>query len=76
MNGDDPAFPVDLEEHGICPGVTIRAYLAGQALIGFIAMHSSDSSPVPEPFKAAYESVRYADALIAELNKSQTETKT
>jgi hypothetical protein len=63
-------------------GMSLRAYFAGQALVGELAASSTKES-VAALIKAAKESgntaeqhiviqcVRYADALIAELNKTQ-----
>jgi len=48
---------------------TTREWLAGMALQGVIASFDKASGT---PNAAAEEAVRYADALIAELNKTKT----
>ncbi len=83
MKPSDPAFPkADTVENKDCfagdyprvtegdPGMTLRAYLAGQALIGYLAMCSAPDTSAPEFDRAARAAVAYADALIAQLNKT------
>jgi len=51
-------------------GLDCRAYIATQAMIGYMSMFSCDSDvPIPSPDNAAHWAVKYADALIKELNK-------
>jgi hypothetical protein len=68
LDPNSPAFPsISI------PGMSLRAYLAGQALQGILAgPHLTSSDPLrgssaSPPAEAA---VRYADELIAELNKT------
>ena len=78
MNPNTPIFPKvtgihtgTLEGvHGVdsTDGMTLRAYLAGQALSGWIA--AADSVGTAE--NAATACCEYADALISELNKPKT----
>lgn len=48
------------------PGMSLRAYFAGQALAGLLAGHKHDDS---DGETVAEDAVGIADALIAELNK-------
>ncbi len=68
--GDAPAFPVSWQQAGQMvaePGMSLRAYLAGQALAGVLANPSLDAS-----FEGyASDAVQYADALLAELAKAK-----
>lgn len=51
------------------PGMSLRAYFAGQAMSGFLARTRYDD----ETFQtAAADAVKYADALIAELNRNNS----
>jgi hypothetical protein len=82
INDGGEAFPSNGPHHLQRPGMSLRAYFAGQALVGELAASSTKES-VAALIKAAKESgntaeqhiviqcVRYADALIAELNKTQ-----
>jgi hypothetical protein len=89
INDGGPAFPVhDVYhpngeiEYGK-PGMSLRAYFAGQALAGEIAAATSSRDFCRATMDAAerhnhsvethiaIQCVRYADALIAELNKTQ-----
>jgi len=54
------------------PDITKLEWFAGMAMQGFIAAHSGDGVTLPDFAKAALESVGYADALLAELAKCQT----
>lgn len=77
--GNEPAFPM-VNELGMvhAPGLTIRQYFAGLAMNGMLAnsdllrhgskKHSSDKTIFPS---YAEDAVKMADALIAELNKTQ-----
>lgn len=77
MNPDEPAFPTRFTS-----GMTIRAYLAGQAMAGLLArdltpnFHGNshiDHAHVRHrgPTTTATEAVEYADALIAKLSPKQ-----
>lgn len=70
INANDPAFPLATvsdakrEEyivHQFHTGMSIRVWLAGQALVTLCMDNSTDH--------AACMAVKYADALIEELNK-------
>lgn len=70
-----PAFPSGRsEEHGwedVLPyykGMTLRAYLAGQAMQGLMVGYHDHPNDIKTCAKVAVES---ADALIAELNKEE-----
>jgi hypothetical protein len=74
INDGGPAFPVpDVYhpngqiEYG-SPGMSLRAYFAGQALSGILANTTAVDLSEGSVAKA---SVTLADALIAELNKTQ-----
>ncbi len=75
INDGGPAFPVpDVYhpngqiEYG-SPGMSLRAYFAGQALTGLLA--NSEGERTFHEIDWAVCAVRQADALIAELNKTQ-----
>jgi hypothetical protein len=80
INDGGPAFPVpDVYhpngqiEYG-SPGMSLRAYFAGQALQGWLASYSPElQHPAADDCErwVAELSVKMADALIAELNKTQ-----
>jgi hypothetical protein len=59
MDGNGHAVRRDIRS----PGMTLRAYLAGRAMQGFIEQGATDE------VTTAQASVRYADALIAELRR-------
>ncbi len=66
-NPNDPAFPAN---SGLS-GLTKREWFAGMILPGFISGRQF-LGPAAEDFKAAAKiAVALADALIAELNKSE-----
>ena len=84
-NDGSPAFPYCKETEKIqgiqfSTGMSLRAYFAGQALIGelastagvesaqYIGQACRESGRSPEQ-QIAYNCVKIADALIAELNK-------
>lgn len=78
MKPNDPAFPVPSvldprlgELPCGLPGLTIRAYLTGQALGGYLAAHTGDG-PMPAAERTAQDCVAYADALLAKLAKPST----
>jgi hypothetical protein len=63
-NGGGPAFPLrntDPDDYIPFPGMTLRDYFAGQALIGMLAAKGIYYDEVA--VKNAY---RYADAMLAE----------
>lgn len=68
-----PAFPNSRQySNGDIDGLTIRAEIASRVMAGFSANHMMSSQAAdwgPENYAAA--SVKMADALIAELNKSE-----
>ncbi len=74
INKDMPAFPCQpLDSSGnpiteFCVGISIRAWLAGQAL----AATADRDVPMTE---IAEDAVRIADAVIAELNKEPLNQK-
>jgi len=51
-------------------GMSLRAWLAGQALTGYLASYSSPDVLLPSNEQAARHCVEYADAVIAELAES------
>lgn len=67
-----PAFPIQnaqyTEAYGGHPGMTMRQYYAGLAMQGHIASEADGSAYTAEG--AAERSVRFAEALIAELEKT------
>jgi len=70
MNPNDPAFPIPIDDMGtlrsLNQGISIRAHIATAAMQGLLACPESDGTEST----IALFSVRYADALIAELNKT------
>jgi hypothetical protein len=54
-------------------GLTKREYFAAMTMQGYLASVSSDVIEKPE--YAAFHAVKYADALINELNKNDENTK-
>lgn len=72
-NADLPAMPIPLEDgsvfnyHGPADGLTKREYFAGLAMQAIIA---HPHGPAGAWDKAAKDSVLAADALLAELEKS------
>lgn len=62
INPSDSAFPWS-NEYNQAHGLTIRAYLAGKAMHGFIS-----NGHIDDDF-CAIRSLEMADALIARLNK-------
>lgn len=67
----DPKSPA----HSSCPrsdGMTIRAEIASRALQGLLADPNAFEADTDDKMAEAYAkaAVRYADALIAELNKA------
>ncbi len=69
MNANDPAFPW---QNGGCPGMTLRTWLAGQALQGILGNKDwSAESTTNCAATAAREAAEYADALLRELTKEK-----
>lgn len=71
MNDGGPAFPCDENnEYKAYPGMSLRAYFAGQAMQSLI-MHNHkqrfEGAPRIQYSATAYEAVWYSDALIAAL---------
>lgn len=68
---NEPAFPVDVHNRTLTTvyGLTKREYFAGLAMQGLLgnSMLRMDTKPAV----LAEESARFADALLAELEKSQ-----
>jgi hypothetical protein len=68
-----PAFPgQSLDDQGFpsrphAPGMSLRDWFAGQALVGFLATPIGDGNPTAEDW--ARDSYAVADALIAERSK-------
>ena len=70
MKPTDSAFSTAGTEFNVVDwGMSIRTYLAGQALTGYLAAYSGDGIALPQPKHVAAACAAYADALIAELNK-------
>lgn len=69
INDGGPAFPVETTATPYAPGMSLRAYFAGQALAGFCSTHDESGVWSWRSADAAKEAVRCADALIAELAK-------
>ena len=68
VNDGGEAFPWYLGEYaGAGRGMSLRAYFAGQALNGML----SDPNCAEGYASAAIHAAAYADALIADLNKTQ-----
>lgn len=63
MNGNEPAFPV----YDGDPGMTLRQYFAACAMQAVI--RTAYATNVTDGKAIAQDSLRIADALIAELNK-------
>lgn len=77
-NDGGPAFPlIDAGESDRCPklidrGMSLRAYFAGNALAGMIAAQWEGLESFPSDTElqfAAGSAVKFADALLAELEK-------
>jgi hypothetical protein len=68
INDGGEAFPSNGHHHLHRPGMSLRAYFAGQALSGILANTTAVDLSEGSVAKA---SVTLADALIAELNKTQ-----
>lgn len=77
-NGNDNAYPVTdtnsdmgIKRTELVGGLTKREYFAGLAMQGMIASCTSVDFPFVTPEEAGINACKYADALIAELNKPQ-----
>lgn len=80
ITGNEPAMPnVAFDKEGIFThaeseghyGLTIRQHFAAIAMQGVLASCDIDNNPFISPVDCATQSVKYADALIAELNKEK-----
>lgn len=49
--------------------ITLRQYLAGQALNGYLSRFDGSNWTIAKPEYAAEEAIKYADALIKQLEK-------
>ncbi len=72
--GEQPAFPaehVTVERYASgeskrgAPGMSLRDWFAGQALVGYIASHAADGIRLPRDEVAARHCYEYADAMRA-----------
>lgn len=61
INDGGPAFPVSTIDGYTQDGMTLRDWLAGMALQGFLASHHEHQ---PTPASAAKWSYNYADAML------------
>jgi hypothetical protein len=76
-NRGKPAFPIDCGHRGISEGLSKREYIATQAMVGLLANYEAqvdmqdDKNYNGTNFKEilAENSVAFADALLAELEK-------
>ncbi|KQW30805.1 hypothetical protein ASE36_00430 [Rhizobium sp. Root274] len=75
-----PAFPIQnaqyTDAYGGHPGMTLRQHYAGLALQGILAGRFADTIPhddINGGGDAAFFAKQYADALIAELEKENTD---
>lgn len=78
-NDGGPAFPIpmtawddQLSDNRVVPwseGMSLRAWLAGQALAGYAAWSPTGVTAESEPRAAAKFCVQHADAVIAELER-------
>ena len=73
-----PAFPVSYGpdgEPGYAEGMTLRAYIATHALVGYLAANDTEervgAQARQDPSAVAEWAVENADALIAELERSK-----
>lgn len=67
---DQPAFPIVGQNSVKSPGMTLRQYYAGQALMGMMANMGQLSSH-PSEYGVGKQCLAAADDLIAELEKTQ-----
>ena len=66
----DFAFPwVAPQLNAMCPGMSLRDYFAGQALIGFITVNAPSKLDDPAP-AFAWAAYHVADAMLAERAKA------
>lgn len=74
-----PAFPLEnprqLEDGALFkqfPGMSLREYFAGQALVGFLAAHAGpEDIGIPAAEHTARRAYEFADAMIAERSKAE-----
>lgn len=52
-------------------GMSLRDWFAGQALVGYLAMHAAQDASGPPPTMASEWSYKFADAMIAAREKSK-----
>lgn len=70
INPNDPAFPCQSDLHGRQhKGLSIREELAARAMQSILSIDPFTWDSFAGPSEVARESIRYADALIEELNK-------
>ena len=72
MNDGGPAFPTEGPSAGQFenPGMSLRAWYAGMALIGMISHCTEEAQRLPSHHRfIAEECGRYADAMLAERDK-------
>jgi hypothetical protein len=50
-------------------GISVRTWLAGMAMQGFLSMYAGPDCEFPEPELCAIKCCLYADALLKELDK-------
>lgn len=63
-----PAFPVAAGQAQY-PGMDLRDWFAGQALVGLLARQTADVCTTPAPREAALYAYAIADAMLAERGK-------
>ena len=76
ITGNEPAMSldydlVDTSRRGMALGLTIRQHFAAMAMQGILASCEPERGPFIAPDWLSQQSVLYADALIAELNKTE-----
>lgn len=62
-------FPLASDVIGHWPGMSLRDWYAGQALVGYLAAHAGPGLTLPHPGKIALDCYFIADAMIAESEK-------
>ena len=69
QNDGGPAVPVTVEGNQgpvAYPGMTLRDYFAGQALVGFLSSYANPGAfAVPQTEEWANKAYQYADAMLA-----------
>ena len=70
-NGQSAAFMQPGNDGGVWDsGMSKREYFAAMAMQGYLASYAVDGAASPKPGHAAEWSVKYADALLLELEKT------